>query len=561
MDGASAQRPTSFIGESAQFVKRLSASSLAALSGYRQKLPGSQDTLSLEVQGIAENASVIVGDNGTLKLEVTGIKYTLSAEAIDRALFFETGRQKAQRSAGDVLARFVPSYYTDRDLYVPRDTIEKQLHDNVAATDLSDPVNRPMTTTILHGLGGTGKTQLAAHYFYHSEKHYARKYWLQANSLDTLKGQMRDLALGLQLVTDDEKIGPDEVLSRIKRYFAGQEGTRLFVFDDVDCDNFAAFGDYFNLPGVELLITTRNSLLDYPGVNRTPVEKMQDTEAKTMIRRYVPAINSDDNDLARLITALDNLPLALTQAGAYLRATKCLIGTYLIDFESTKKDILSDKSHQQYAKGEHSSVRVTWLLNKKRVSENCPEAIRYLEYAAWLNAAAMPMHLLKIALMHDNHLTSEAITMDEALLETIQSSLERYSLMQFDRGDNTASCHQLLQRAVRRGTNAEAQQKQLENWMSIIGEVYPEERQTMEQEAEVQHYLPHMMQLLAHFEKRRGKLESHIHDDALLQPLLLLALIANGQQRFNLRQTKILGSSRLCVDRLNSVYCVLIILD
>ncbi len=85
-----------------------------------------------------------------------------------------------------------------------------------------------------------------------------------------------------------------------------------------------------------------------------------------------------------MLEKLDGLPLALVQAGSYLRETNMTTSTYLEFYEKTWTELMEDQeeySRQEYA---NRSVLTTWRISYEQVSKSRPTATRLLELWAFL---------------------------------------------------------------------------------------------------------------------------------------------------------------------------------
>ena len=80
------------------------------------------------------------------------------------------------------------------------------------------------------GLGGVGKTQLALEYSYRHEDDYASVWWFRAETLDTLGGDMMELATTMELV--DQNADQTTAIAALLGWMGEQENTWLFVYDN-----------------------------------------------------------------------------------------------------------------------------------------------------------------------------------------------------------------------------------------------------------------------------------------------------------------------------------------
>ena len=132
-------------------------------------------------------------------------------------------------------------------------------------------------TTVLHGLGGIGKTQLAAAYAKRYKADYSAIFWLNSKDEDSLRQSFARIARRIlkeypsasRLSIINEDSSPEEVVDAVKRWLAIPKNTRwLMIYDNydnpklrsnkdptaVDLRRFLAEADHGSI-----IITTRSS--------------------------------------------------------------------------------------------------------------------------------------------------------------------------------------------------------------------------------------------------------------------------------------------------------------
>jgi tetratricopeptide (TPR) repeat protein len=91
-------------------------------------------------------------------------------------------------------------------------------------------------------------------------------------------------------------------------------------------------------------------------------------------------------DAQVIIDKLDRLPLALTQAGSYLRQTNMSVPSYIKHYDSTWKDLMEEQG--RYLKreyGDRSSILTTWMISYKQVALESEEAANLLKLWGFLD--------------------------------------------------------------------------------------------------------------------------------------------------------------------------------
>jgi hypothetical protein len=86
-----------------------------------------------------------------------------------------------------------------------------------------------------------------------------------------------------------------------------------------------------------------------------------------------------------IINRLNGLPLALTQAGSYLRQTNMAASTYVKYYDSTWRDLM--KKHDRFPLQEYGdrSVLTTWKMSYKQVQSQSEEAAGLLRLWGFLD--------------------------------------------------------------------------------------------------------------------------------------------------------------------------------
>ncbi|KAH9224310.1 P-loop containing nucleoside triphosphate hydrolase protein [Leptodontidium sp. 2 PMI_412] len=179
-------------------------------------------------------------------------------------------------------------------------------------------------TVVLHGLGGIGKTQLAATYTKRHKDSYSAIFWLNINNKDTLK---QNYPSATRLSNIDTNQSLDEVVDAVKAWLSLCNNTRwLMIYDNYDNPKLPSKTDPTAvdiskfLPESyqgSIIITTRLSQLVHV---RDSLEILL-----TMSRRHGL---TTDPDAVNLTKELDGLPHALATAGVRLMETSPELSSY-----------------------------------------------------------------------------------------------------------------------------------------------------------------------------------------------------------------------------------------
>ncbi len=198
----------------------------------------------------------------------------------------------------------------------------------------------------ISGLGGIGKTQTAVEYAYRYREEYQHVLWVQANTSEALLSNFVALARLLKLPEQDAR---EQLLivHALKQWLETHSGW-LLIFDNAD--DLAMVQDYLPTGSTgHILLTTRAQAMS--GLARKiELDTMSPHEGATLLLRRASLIAPDatlesaspaDRALAiDIVRAMDGLPLALDQAGAYIEETSESLSTYLTLYRELRAELL-----------------------------------------------------------------------------------------------------------------------------------------------------------------------------------------------------------------------------
>ena len=301
--------------------------------------------------------------------------------------------------------------------------------DELAALDakLGDD-DRALITQAITGLGGVGKSQLAARYARTRSGAYDVVAWVGAED-----GGIADLSrLAVALGIPVNKLSPGDRAQAALDWLAACDRRWLLVLDNVE-----SAGQLKGLlPSGEhgrVLVTSRDRTLRQFG----PVLAVDVFDEYTATRYLTDrAERLDDEPAAReLARALGCLPLALSHAAAY-----CVEGTSFTDYRLLLDglpavELFDSRPDLSYAQ----TVASTWKPSIAAASELASLAGPILDMAAYLAPDAIPKALFEVLVNDDapgRKRSADAF-----------NALARYSLATVD--DSTIGVHRLLQKIVR----------------------------------------------------------------------------------------------------------------
>jgi hypothetical protein len=251
----------------------------------------------------------------------------------------------------------------------------------------------------LTGLGGMGKTQVAAEYAYRFRQDYQAVLWLRAESQESLLADLQALArqirLSPQVLHEQQRL-----LQAVQEWFRSQSNW-LLIFDNVENP---AMVDVF-LPRAargHVLATTRAGAV-VSWARPVNLEALSvDDGALCLLRRAGlldeqldlaagPATRVEDaRQLSRL---MGGLPLALEQAGAYINDTECGVGGYVKLYQHSRSELRRVVSGDVREYPE--SVASVWMISRSLVQKHHPAAGELLRLCAFLAPDGIPDELLE----------------------------------------------------------------------------------------------------------------------------------------------------------------------
>jgi hypothetical protein len=321
-------------------------------------------------------------------------------------------------------------------------------------------------TQVLAGMGGVGKTQLAAAY---ARRAWAEGVgvlvWVNAATRDGVVSAYADAALALGLRPADR----DDPEKSAQAFLAWAETTAdrwwLVVLDDVRSPaDMAGWWPPSAEPaaGGQVLVTTRLRAAALAGAGRQTVQVGTFTGAEA--RAYLHAKLGDrlSGSLAdALAEDLGCLPLALAQAAAYItnedigvqRYQELLAARLLHEVVPEEGDLTDDQQR---------IISATWELSIDQADAARPIGLArpVLQLASVLDPAGIPQAVLSSPPALDYLATfvpEQGHVVDEATVDVVLRVLHRYSLIDHDRAavHREVRVHQLVQRATRENLNAQ----------------------------------------------------------------------------------------------------------
>ncbi|KAG9962670.1 purine and uridine phosphorylase, partial [Aureobasidium melanogenum] len=409
------------------------------------------------------------------------------------------------------------------DHFVNRDEDMQKLED-FFLSQTSHPVRRKVF--VVHGLGGIGKTQLCVEFARKHQARYTAVLWMDGSSEDALQQSFVDLfpmlpseemPAGLVQAVRCQQASADLVVKGVLDWLSLPSNQRwLYIIDNVDHDvntkhkdpsaydwkKYSAQVDHGSL-----LITSRLSTLTVPQ-NAHRLTEMNPNEARALFEDHrgkpvsgQPA-RDESKDLESLLGKLEGMPLALAQAGAYIRQTNMSICEYLDYYNSTWDDLITKQDSYPLQEYAQRSMLTTWTISYQRVESRNREAASLLKLWAFLDPKDIWYELIACAIE-----TGSEIDIPEWLSTLTRTRLEfrdalgllkKYSLVNNGRDNDNYSMHAVLHSWCRHlASMSSASESFPELAVSIVTQMLPD-KNDKDYGALWRRLFPHGQQLLYH---------------------------------------------------------------
>ncbi|CAG7947031.1 unnamed protein product [Penicillium salamii] len=333
----------------------------------------------------------------------------------------------------------------------------------------------------LVGLAGAGKTQIAIEYSYRVRESTPDTwiFWIHASNAARLEQGYQQIAAVAEITgRDDPKTN---LFQLVYQWLCdARNGRWLMILDNADNDDVFFGGNGSNQRGPlvrflpqaahgSILITSRNGRAARNLVGNDchviMVQPMNGEESLALLRARISAPQSGESggDERALVQALEYIPLAITQAAAYIanRLPLLTVSVYLRLFyesESKRTRLLQNEDSADLRRDPsiRYAVITTWHLSFEQVRQERPAATDLLALMSMFDRQGIPEDLVR------DH-AQDTLDFHDAL-----TPLLSYSLVRLKTNETLFDMHRLVQLSARAWLG---KHQELHNWQAKSREI------------------------------------------------------------------------------------------
>ena len=326
------------------------------------------------------------------------------------------------------------------------------------------------------GLGGVGKTSLASEYAHQMKNFYkGGVYWFSAEDDTFLEKTVNDIALKIGALLGSF----DLTLSNTLRKISSLNDPSLIVLDCLDNQNlssnmtrFLSFPSQENIFAHFLVLTRRspsllvNEVSEFEENSCLQLKCFLSEEAKRFIYLRTDADSEENVESVAecLCEELGRLPLALEQAGAYIKMLSCDLASYLEQYRTERLRLLNQQAARPVSPGNESShrlaVHTTWLINMEYMSKspNGQAAVRFMNACSYFNGNKIEEELVNVGTPEVEDIVYRKCVSSPLGCRQVLKLLTDFSLFAYVKA-NSISTHRLVQELITESLSPELKAK------------------------------------------------------------------------------------------------------
>ena len=268
----------------------------------------------------------------------------------------------------------------------------------------------------LTGIGGVGKSHIALEYCYRYQKKNPQSsvIWVYSGTATRFQEEYSDIAMTLKLPGWSDK-SMEQILALVRGWLSTDDHPGwLMVIDNADfeegfpgsekaTETSRPLSEYIpHAHSGRILITSRNKRVAKKMVTEADqvinLQPMNTTDAESLMRKKLPA-GTDSGEISELVQLLRGIPLAITQATAYISKDEMMsISKYISWFRENDDNratlLAEDMGARQGDGNTPTTVLKTWEHSFEQIKRIKPEAAELLSLMCLLDPSKIPGFLL-----------------------------------------------------------------------------------------------------------------------------------------------------------------------
>ncbi|OJJ95104.1 hypothetical protein ASPACDRAFT_36982, partial [Aspergillus aculeatus ATCC 16872] len=410
--------------------------------------------------------------------------------------------------------------------------------DYVACGSILDEIQarcaRPASRTALVGLGGVGKSQLAIEYSYRvrDDSPETWVFWVHASNASRLELSYREIADRLELPGRHDATA--NVLQLVNDWlYNSKHGKWILILDNLDDESLLddplhdsqvidnggqtspvhkpLLGLLPRCPHGAIIFTTRNKAVALKLVSGRDIfyiNPMDAPSALALLQKKLTIVTADEEEAAKLLEALEFMPLAIIQASAFIEyhAPRYSITRYLKDFENNAHILDHESAQPQRDYEASNSILRTWQISFDYIRQSRPTAADLLSLMSFFDRQGIPELLLrstiqerekdgKITKHKDEKQVTKRSTDGDLDFEEDLRTLREFSFIAIRQDPKIFEMHRLVQLAIKGWLEKEGL---ISRWLGVsmgsIDRIFPFQP---EAQARYQFLFPHLKQAVA----------------------------------------------------------------